>query len=80
MGAGLETGHCENANGQLSKDEVTAATRTLQSRFNALNRDASFSAQEAGAAKAELNQRTRSSLVNAFGGDGIEARSLALLQ
>jgi hypothetical protein len=46
----------------------------------ALNRDASFSAQEAGAAKAELNQRTRSSLVNAFGGDGIKASSLALLQ
>ena len=71
--------HCENANGQFSKDEVTA-TRTLQSRFNALNRDASFSAQEAGAAKAELNRRTRSILVNAFGGDGIKASSLALLQ
>ena len=46
----------------------------------ALNRDASFSAQEAAAAKAELNQRTRSGLVNAFGGDGIKASSLALLQ
>lgn len=46
----------------------------------ALNVDASFSAQEASAAKAELNQRTRSSLVNAFGGDGIRANSLALLQ
>ena len=46
----------------------------------ALNVDASFSAQEASAAKAELNQRTRSSLVNAFGGDGIKASSLALLQ
>ena len=46
----------------------------------ALNRDASFSAQEASAAKAELNQRTRSSLANAFGGDGIKASSLALLQ
>ena len=46
----------------------------------ALNSDASFSAQEAGAAKAELNRRTRSSLVNAFGGDGIKASSLALLQ
>jgi hypothetical protein len=46
----------------------------------ALNADASFSAQEASAAKAELNQRTRSSLVNAFGGDGIQANSLALLQ
>jgi hypothetical protein len=46
----------------------------------ALNADASFSAQEASAAKAELNSRTRSSLVNAFGGDGIRASSLALLQ
>jgi hypothetical protein len=46
----------------------------------ALNVDASFSAQEASAAKVELNQRTRSSLVNAFGGDGIRASSLALLQ
>jgi len=46
----------------------------------ALNADASFSAQEASAAKAELNQRTRSSLVSAFGGDGIQANSLALLQ
>ncbi len=41
----------------------------------ALNADASFSAPEASAAKAELNQRTRSSLVNAFGGDGIRASS-----
>jgi hypothetical protein len=46
----------------------------------ALNRDASFSAQEASAAKAELNQRARSTLVNAFGGDGIKASSMALLQ
>jgi hypothetical protein len=46
----------------------------------ALNADTSFSAQEASAAKAELNQRTRSSLVNAFGGNGIRANSLALLQ
>lgn len=46
----------------------------------ALNADASFSAQEASAAKAELNQRTRGSLVNAFGGGGIQANSLALLQ
>jgi len=46
----------------------------------ALNADASFSAQEASAAKAELNQRTRRSLVSAFGGDGIQANSLALLQ
>ncbi|MEH2548512.1 hypothetical protein V1283_005157 [Bradyrhizobium sp. AZCC 2262] len=46
----------------------------------ALNADASFSAQEASAAKAELNQRTRSSLVSAFGGNGIQANSLALLQ
>ncbi len=49
----------------------------------ALNSDASFSAQEAGAAKAELNQRTRGSLVNAInpsGGGGVQASSLALLQ
>lgn len=46
----------------------------------ALNKAGSFSAQEASAAKAELNQRTRSSLVNAFGGDGLKAHSLALLQ
>jgi hypothetical protein len=49
----------------------------------ALNSDASFSAQEAGAAKAELNQRTRGSLVNAFnpsGGGGVQASSMALLQ
>ncbi|UPJ47349.1 hypothetical protein IVB30_29305 [Bradyrhizobium sp. 200] len=46
----------------------------------ALNADASFSAQEASAAKAELNQRTRSSLVSAFGGEGVQASSLALLQ
>ena len=46
----------------------------------ALNADTSFSAQEVSAAKAELNQRTRTSLVNAFGGDGIRASSLALLQ
>ena len=40
-------------------------------------------AQEAGAAKAELNLRTRSSLLNAFnpsGGGGAQASSLALLQ
>ena len=45
--------------------------------------DASFSAQEAGAAKAELNQRTRGSLVNAINpssGGGVQASSLALLQ
>ena len=49
----------------------------------ALNGDASFSAQEAGAAKAELDLRTRSSLLNAFnpsGGGGTMASSLALLQ
>jgi hypothetical protein len=46
----------------------------------ALNQDASFSAQEASAAKAELNQRIRGGLVNAFGGDGMKASSLALLQ
>jgi hypothetical protein len=46
----------------------------------ALNADASFSAQEASAAKAELNQRTRSGVLSAFGGDGVQASSLALLQ
>lgn len=46
----------------------------------ALNADTSFSAQEASAAKAELNQRTRSSVLSAFGGDGVQASSLALLQ
>jgi hypothetical protein len=46
----------------------------------ALNGDASFSAQEASAARAELNQRTRRGLVSAFGGDGLQANSLALLQ
>ncbi|MBA4036134.1 MAG: hypothetical protein C0480_16220 [Bradyrhizobium sp.] len=47
----------------------------------ALNGDASFSAQEAGAAKAELNLRTRSSLLNAFdSSSGTQASSLALLQ
>jgi hypothetical protein len=46
----------------------------------ALNADGSFSAQEAGAARTELNQRTRGSVLNAFGGGGIQANSLALLQ
>ena len=48
----------------------------------ALNGDASFSAQEAGAAKAELNQRTRGSLLTAMnpGSGGVQASSLALLQ
>jgi hypothetical protein len=49
----------------------------------AVNRDASFSAQEASAAKAELNQRTRSGVLNAFdpsGGGGAQASSMALLQ
>jgi hypothetical protein len=49
----------------------------------ALNADASFSAQEAGAAKAELNLRTRSNMLDAFnpsGGGGTMASSLALLQ
>jgi hypothetical protein len=49
----------------------------------ALNTDASFSAQEAGAAKAELNQRTRGSLLNAMNpssGGGVQASSLAMLQ
>ena len=46
----------------------------------ALNADASFSAPEASAAKAELNQRTRTGLVNSFGGDGDTGNSVALLQ
>jgi hypothetical protein len=49
----------------------------------ALNGNASFSAAEAGAAKAELNQRTRTGLVKAFnpsGGGGAQASSMALLQ
>jgi hypothetical protein len=49
----------------------------------ALNADTSFSAQEASAAKAELNQRTRSGLLDALnpsGGGGAQASSLALLQ
>jgi hypothetical protein len=46
----------------------------------ALNADGSFSAQEAGAARTELNQRTRGSVLSAFGGGGIQANSLALLQ
>jgi hypothetical protein len=49
----------------------------------ALNGDASFSAQEVSAAKAELDLRTRSSLLNAFnpaGGGGTLGSSLALLQ
>ena len=43
----------------------------------------SFSAQEASAAKAELNQRTRSSILNAFdpsSGGGGQGSSIALLQ
>lgn len=49
----------------------------------ALNTDASFSSEEAGAAKAELNQRSRSALVKAFDpktGGGAMASSQALLQ
>lgn len=49
----------------------------------ALNTDASFSTAEAGAAKAELNQRSRSALVKAFDpktGGGAMASSQALLQ
>ena len=49
----------------------------------ALNKDSSFSAQEASAAKAELNQRTRSSILNAFdpsSGGGAQGSSIALLQ
>jgi hypothetical protein len=48
-----------------------------------LNTDASFSAEESRAAKAELNLRTRSNLLDAFnpsGGGGSQASSLALLQ
>ena len=49
----------------------------------ALNSDASFSAAEASAAKAELNQRTRASLLDAFNptsGSGAEGMTLGLLQ
>lgn len=49
----------------------------------ALNSDASFSAGEASAAKAELNQRTRSTLLNAFNpssGGGAKASTVALLK
>ena len=49
----------------------------------ALNADASFSVAEASAAKAELNQRTRSSVLNAFdpgAGGGLKASTQALLQ
>ena len=49
----------------------------------ALNTGVSFSAEEARAAKAELNLRTRSGLLDAFnpsGGGGSQASSLALLQ
>lgn len=49
----------------------------------ALNSDSSFSAAEASAAKAELNQRTRASLLNAFNpssGSGAAGMTLGLLQ
>ena len=49
----------------------------------ALNGDSSYSVQEAVAAKAELNQRTRGSLLTAMnpsGGGGVQASSLAMLQ
>jgi hypothetical protein len=47
----------------------------------ALNADASFSVAEASAAKAELNQRTRSGVLNAFDpGGGLKASTQALLQ
>jgi hypothetical protein len=49
----------------------------------ALNADASFSVAEANAAKAELNQRTRSGVLNAFdpgSGGGLKASTQALLQ
>ncbi len=48
-----------------------------------LNADASFSAEEASAAKTELSQRTRSGLLNAFDpgtGGGPQASAVALLQ
>ena len=49
----------------------------------ALNSASSFSAAEASAAKAELNQRTRASLLNAFNptsGSGAAGMTLGLLQ
>jgi hypothetical protein len=49
----------------------------------ALNAGASFSVAEASAAKAELNQRTRSGVLNAFdpgSGGGLKASTQALLQ
>ena len=50
----------------------------------ALNRDASFSSEEARAAKMELDQRNRVSMLNAFdstkNGGGAQGASLALLQ
>lgn len=49
----------------------------------ALNSDASFSVQEASAAKAELNQRTRSGVLNAFDpttDSGAQGSTQALLQ
>jgi hypothetical protein len=49
----------------------------------ALNGDASFSAAEASAAKAELNQRTRTGLLAAFNptsGGGAAGMTLGLLQ
>ena len=49
----------------------------------ALNADASFSVEEANAAKAELNQRTRSGVLNAFdpgSGGGLKASTQELLQ
>jgi len=49
----------------------------------ALNADASFSVEEANAAKAELDQRTRSGVLNAFdpgSGGGLKASTQALLQ
>ena len=67
-------------NGQLV-DFSDFDNRTLA--IMALNSDASFSVHEAGAAKAELNQRIRGSLVNALnpsGGGGARATSFAMLQ
>jgi len=47
----------------------------------ALNADASFSGEEASAAKVELNRRTRSGVLNAFdpgSGGGLKASTQAL--
>src|SRR6267142_1702397 len=64
---------------QVDFSEFDNRTLTIMT----LNADASFSAEEASAAKTELNQRTRSGILNAFDpttGGGAQASSLALLQ